>query len=146
MRECGNAGLLPWSGCGWQLCCSVLVISCKHQSWIRDFPERENALLFLVVRGEDVFATCIIFWKERLRSVNLSCFPFVFFLLHIPSPPSTMPVFTEYSTSSRDLRVLPSFAPPVPRLTPKFEPKGTEEKYEVVISGVTIPFPTVPSR
>lgn len=46
-----------------------------------------------------------------------------------------MPVFTEYSTASRDLRVLPSFAPPVPRLTPKFEPKGPEEKYEVVIAG-----------
>ena len=48
-----------------------------------------------------------------------------------------MPVFTEYSTSSRDLRVLPSFAPPVPRLTPKFEPKGAE-KYEVVIAGVCL--------
>jgi phenol 2-monooxygenase len=47
-----------------------------------------------------------------------------------------MPVFTEFSTSSRDLRVLPSFAPPVPRLSPTFEPKGPEEKYEVVIVGV----------
>ncbi|KAH7386435.1 FAD binding domain protein [Cadophora sp. MPI-SDFR-AT-0126] len=46
-----------------------------------------------------------------------------------------MPVFTEYSTSSRDLRVLPSFAPPLPRLTPAFEPVGSEEKYEVVIAG-----------
>jgi len=46
-----------------------------------------------------------------------------------------MPVFTEYSTSSRDLRVLPSFAPPVPRLTPAFEPTGSVERYEVVIAG-----------
>jgi phenol 2-monooxygenase len=50
-----------------------------------------------------------------------------------------MPVFTEYSTSSRDLRVLPSFAPPLPRLTPTFESDDTEEKYEVVIVGVTLP-------
>lgn len=49
-----------------------------------------------------------------------------------------MPVFTEYSTSSRDLRVLPSFASPLPRLTSKFEPEdGVEEKYEVVIAGVS---------
>ncbi|PMD54150.1 phenol monooxygenase [Hyaloscypha bicolor E] len=46
-----------------------------------------------------------------------------------------MPVFTEYSQSSRDLRVLPSFATPLPRLSPKFEPAGPEEKYEVVIAG-----------
>ncbi|KAG4421451.1 hypothetical protein IFR04_005401 [Cadophora malorum] len=46
-----------------------------------------------------------------------------------------MPVFTEYSTSSRDLRVLPSFASPLPRLTPSFEPVGSEEKYEVLIAG-----------
>jgi phenol 2-monooxygenase len=46
-----------------------------------------------------------------------------------------MPVFTEYSTSSRDLRVLPSFAPPVPRLTPASEPTGSVERYEVVIAG-----------
>ncbi|KAK0111603.1 hypothetical protein ONS95_001951 [Cadophora gregata] len=46
-----------------------------------------------------------------------------------------MPVFTEYSTSSRDLRVLPSFAPPLPRLTPSFEPVEGEERYEVVIAG-----------
>ena len=48
-----------------------------------------------------------------------------------------MPVFTEYSTFSRDLRVLPSFAPSVPRLIPKFEPIEGEEKYEVVIAGVS---------
>ncbi|KAL2065311.1 hypothetical protein VTL71DRAFT_2980 [Oculimacula yallundae] len=46
-----------------------------------------------------------------------------------------MPVFTEYSTSSRDLRVLPSYALPLPRLTPSFEPVGSEEKYEVLIAG-----------
>lgn len=50
-----------------------------------------------------------------------------------------MPVFTEYSQSSRDLRVLPSFATPLPRLSPKFEPAGPEEKYEVVIAGVNLP-------
>jgi phenol 2-monooxygenase len=50
-----------------------------------------------------------------------------------------MPVFVDFSNSSRDLRVLPSFATPLPRLTPKFEAEGTEEKYEVVIAGVNIP-------
>lgn len=39
-----------------------------------------------------------------------------------------MPVFAEYSTASRGLRVLPSFAP-----------EGEDEKYEVVISGVGPP-------
>lgn len=49
----------------------------------------------------------------------------------------TMPVFTEHSSSSRNLRVLPSFAPPLPRLSPPFEPqKGVGEKYEAVIVGV----------
>jgi len=51
-----------------------------------------------------------------------------------------MPVFTEHGTSSRDLRVLPSFAAPLPRLTPKFEAEGSEEKYEVVIAGVSHTF------
>ncbi|OJJ43909.1 hypothetical protein ASPZODRAFT_2113935 [Penicilliopsis zonata CBS 506.65] len=46
-----------------------------------------------------------------------------------------MPVFTEYSSSPRDLRVLPSFAPPLPRLSSKFEPEPGDEKYEVVIVG-----------
>ncbi|CZT53012.1 probable phenol monooxygenase [Rhynchosporium secalis] len=46
-----------------------------------------------------------------------------------------MPVFTEYSTTSRDLRVLPSFAAPLPRLTPSYEPVGDDEKYEVLIAG-----------
>ncbi|KAI1941129.1 hypothetical protein LOZ66_001637 [Ophidiomyces ophidiicola] len=44
-----------------------------------------------------------------------------------------MPVFTEFATSSRQLRVLPSFADPLPRLSPKFE--KSEDKYEVVIVG-----------
>jgi phenol 2-monooxygenase len=51
-----------------------------------------------------------------------------------------MPVFVDFSNSSRDLRVLPSFATPLPRLTPKFEAEGSEEKYEVVIAGVSHPF------
>ncbi|CZT10970.1 probable phenol monooxygenase [Rhynchosporium graminicola] len=46
-----------------------------------------------------------------------------------------MPVFTEYSTTSRDLRVLPSFAAPLPRLTPSYDPVGDDEKYEVLIAG-----------
>ena len=48
-----------------------------------------------------------------------------------------MPVFTEHSSSSRDLRVLPLFAPPLPRLSPKLE-RGdeTKDKYEVVVVGV----------
>ncbi|KAJ5688962.1 hypothetical protein N7462_003354 [Penicillium macrosclerotiorum] len=47
-----------------------------------------------------------------------------------------MPVFTEHSLSSRNLRVLPTFAPPLPRLSPPFSfSKSIEEKYEVVIVG-----------
>ncbi|GLA28603.1 hypothetical protein CBS147346_8665 [Aspergillus niger] len=48
-----------------------------------------------------------------------------------------MPVFTEYASKSRDLRVLPSFSLPVPRLTPPFEPTVNDgvERYEVVIVG-----------
>ncbi|KAJ6113381.1 hypothetical protein N7523_006698 [Penicillium sp. IBT 18751x] len=45
-----------------------------------------------------------------------------------------MPVFTEYSAASRELRVLPSFAPPLPRLAPQLA-ESTTEKYEVVIVG-----------
>ncbi|KAJ5754164.1 uncharacterized protein N7511_008317 [Penicillium nucicola] len=45
-----------------------------------------------------------------------------------------MPVFTEYAAASRELRVLPSFAPPLPRLTSPLVPAQTE-KYEVVIVG-----------
>ncbi|KAJ5166264.1 uncharacterized protein N7482_005045 [Penicillium canariense] len=46
-----------------------------------------------------------------------------------------MPVFTEYAAASRELRVLPSFAPPLPRLTPTIKSGGKTEKYEVVIVG-----------
>ncbi|PWY90296.1 phenol monooxygenase [Aspergillus sclerotioniger CBS 115572] len=48
-----------------------------------------------------------------------------------------MPVFTEFSSKSRDLRVLPSFALPLPRLTPPFQPTGNDgvERYEVVVVG-----------
>jgi phenol 2-monooxygenase len=50
-----------------------------------------------------------------------------------------MPVFTETSSAWRDLRTLPSFAPPLPRLTPP-APKNVadkEEKYDVVVVGVS---------
>ncbi|KAF9892487.1 hypothetical protein FE257_001596 [Aspergillus nanangensis] len=47
-----------------------------------------------------------------------------------------MPVFTESSSKSRDLRVLPSFAHPLPRLSPPFNPSaGEQERYEVVVVG-----------
>ncbi|CBF78088.1 hypothetical protein AN8756.2 [Aspergillus nidulans FGSC A4] len=59
-----------------------------------------------------------------------------------------MPTFTEFSASSRELRVLPSFAPPLPRLSPAFtkpspsssalssqSEQSEQEKYEVVIVG-----------
>lgn len=47
-----------------------------------------------------------------------------------------MPVFTEYANSSRELRVLPSFAPPLPRLTPAFSGDDEQvEKHEVVVVG-----------
>lgn len=46
-----------------------------------------------------------------------------------------MPVFTEYSSASRELRVLPSFAPPLPRLAPSVPLDSKTEKYEVVIVG-----------
>ncbi|KAJ5706824.1 hypothetical protein N7488_006625 [Penicillium malachiteum] len=46
-----------------------------------------------------------------------------------------MPVFTEYAAASRELRVLPSFAPPLPRLTPIIPVDKETERYEVVIVG-----------
>ncbi|KAE8381496.1 FAD binding domain-containing protein [Aspergillus bertholletiae] len=47
-----------------------------------------------------------------------------------------MPLFTEHAYSWRDLRVLPSLAPPLPRLTPAFAPpQNGPERYEVVIVG-----------
>jgi hypothetical protein len=51
-----------------------------------------------------------------------------------------MPVYAEYATPCRDLRVLPSFAPALPRLSPKLQQTTEKEeqvkRYEVVISGV----------
>ncbi|OJJ65094.1 hypothetical protein ASPSYDRAFT_54456 [Aspergillus sydowii CBS 593.65] len=47
-----------------------------------------------------------------------------------------MPVFTEQGSSWRDLRVLPSLAPAIPRLTPAFNPPDDGyERFEVVIIG-----------
>ncbi|CAI7667919.1 unnamed protein product [Penicillium crustosum] len=47
-----------------------------------------------------------------------------------------MPVFADYASSSRDLRVLPSFAPPLPLLTPSFQPgNGSQERCEVLVVG-----------
>ncbi|KAJ5110035.1 hypothetical protein N7532_002680 [Penicillium argentinense] len=46
-----------------------------------------------------------------------------------------MPVFTEYAAASRELRVLPSFAPPLPRLSSPPDRNTDVEKYEVVIVG-----------
>ncbi|KAL4945073.1 hypothetical protein BDV06DRAFT_231798 [Aspergillus oleicola] len=40
-----------------------------------------------------------------------------------------MPVFTEYSASSRELRVLPSFAPPLPRLSPAFSKSNSSSNH-----------------
>jgi phenol 2-monooxygenase len=50
-----------------------------------------------------------------------------------------MPVFTETSSSWRDLRILPSFAPPLPRLTLPLARNAAEEaeRYEVVVIGVS---------
>jgi hypothetical protein len=50
-----------------------------------------------------------------------------------------MPVFTETSSASRDLRILPSFALPLPRLSPAIPEHvvAGEERYEVVAIGVS---------
>lgn len=50
-----------------------------------------------------------------------------------------MPVFTETVSSGRDLRILPSFAPPLPRLTPLVvkDAVNEAERYEVVVIGVS---------
>lgn len=54
-----------------------------------------------------------------------------------------MPLYTEQASSWRDLRALPSFAPPLPRLSPKHEPtEDGIERYEVVIVGVRKPIIT----
>ncbi|PYI25002.1 hypothetical protein BP00DRAFT_410538 [Aspergillus indologenus CBS 114.80] len=48
-----------------------------------------------------------------------------------------MPLFTENASSWRDLRVLPSLAPPLPRLAPAFvnSTENEVERYEVLIVG-----------
>ncbi|RAH65327.1 putative phenol monooxygenase [Aspergillus aculeatinus CBS 121060] len=46
-----------------------------------------------------------------------------------------MPVFTESAASTRELRVLPSFAPPLPRLNAPFSHQQNPDRYEVVIVG-----------
>ncbi|KAI5293255.1 hypothetical protein KEM52_005705 [Ascosphaera acerosa] len=45
-----------------------------------------------------------------------------------------MPVFTETAGASRDLRILPSYPPPLPRLSPKPDLQD-DAKYEVVVVG-----------
>lgn len=47
-----------------------------------------------------------------------------------------MPLFSEHASSGRDIRALPSFAPPLPRLSPKFAPiDDGVKRYEVIIVG-----------
>ena len=46
-----------------------------------------------------------------------------------------MPVFEETADTRRDLRILPSRALPLPRLSPK--ESGTDDKREVVVIGVS---------
>lgn len=47
-----------------------------------------------------------------------------------------MPVDFERTFESRKLRERASLVPPLPRLTPEFEPEGDEERYEVLVVGV----------
>lgn len=48
-----------------------------------------------------------------------------------------MPVYQETSNAARDLRILPSRAPPLPRLSPKpNDLLKSEEHREVVVIGV----------
>jgi hypothetical protein len=48
-----------------------------------------------------------------------------------------MPVFQETAHAARDLRILPSRALPLPRLSPRPQVNtGTDEKYEVIVIGV----------
>jgi hypothetical protein len=66
---------------------------------------------------------------------RLTFFPSHFLQTLFPN----MPVFQETSNAARDLRILPSRAPPLPRLSPEpgFE-SSAEEKREVVVIGVSI--------
>lgn len=48
-----------------------------------------------------------------------------------------MSIDFEHTFALHELRDRPSFVPPLPRLTPKFEPYGKEDtRYEVVVVGV----------
>jgi hypothetical protein len=50
-----------------------------------------------------------------------------------------MPVFQETSSAARDLRISPSRALPLPRLSPKPDHSlSAEEKHEVVVIGVGV--------
>ncbi|KAL4962875.1 FAD binding domain-containing protein [Aspergillus stella-maris] len=47
-----------------------------------------------------------------------------------------MAPFIEHASQSRDLRSLPSYVPPLPRLTPEFKPPDDAiDRYEVVVAG-----------
>jgi hypothetical protein len=53
-----------------------------------------------------------------------------------------MPVYTETAHSARDLRILPSRAPPLPRISPQQDGQHNSErksidKHEVVVIGVS---------
>jgi len=53
-----------------------------------------------------------------------------------------MPVFEEKSNTARDLRILPSRAPPLPRLSASHEnglSSETAQQHEVVVIGVSNP-------
>jgi hypothetical protein len=59
-----------------------------------------------------------------------------------------MPTFTDHAGADRNLRVLPAFAPPLPRApstppsgTGASEPSNPEGCYDVVIVGVRLLFP-----
>jgi phenol 2-monooxygenase len=50
-----------------------------------------------------------------------------------------MPVFQETSSTARDLRIFPSRALPLPKLSPKPDYSlSAEEKHEVVVIGVGV--------
>lgn len=56
-----------------------------------------------------------------------------------------MPVFVDEATAARDRRVLPSYAPRLPRISSESTAvvngdAGADEKYEVVVVGVSVAF------
>jgi hypothetical protein len=85
--------------------------------------------------------------SQRLGICSISVF-YVLSLEHTAPPiPHTscltylynMPVFQETSNAARDLRISPSRAPPLPRLSPKSDyTSSAEEKREVVVIGVGV--------